>query len=440
MRFAARVVLAAGALVWAWGGGGAGAQTRAQPPLTLAALLSAQMPGDTRVTPFWLGGRLWLVMEAVGAEPGRLAGDDIDVEVVRRHPAVASYYLWRLAETAIWWRGLWPAGAGSLSEVVLLVPGSPAVAVQAGGQPGPWERPFSPAAAGAMQLFVEGQPPQTAADRAGLVEAAKALAVDGDARYARYRPRASLSVAPDVGDLVRARTLYEAAWELDPSSSRAASQMAAVDRRLAAAALFGRALAVVGEHEPMLREADRRHHEEGQRRHAYFLERSTELLERALELDPDLVGAAALLDRVRRALGDRPSARLFEPPGAEAEWRALFESRSVALEPAAVLAGQERRWGRLVRFSGTVVERTADTLVVQVEEPGNAAPAGMPGALVRVSTGLVASGPGPGTALAYAVGSPVRIVGEWMGIQRVVLDDGAPRTVLMVTAAFIDGQ
>lgn len=415
---------------------------------TLREVFSDTLLGDGSVVALPMGDWLLLVALEPRMVPGRVAGDAVDFEMVRRYPAVAAYYLWRAAGAAAEHRVAW-------RRLVVAFPGQPGVGAEADAQaallaPGDV---FEPALAGdAIRVYVDGALMNP--DPASWALAADGLAVRGDAWLERYRPRGSLGSAPDISSLVRARRLYEAALDLYPTHSQAASRIAVVDEKLEAASLFGRAAALLEQHERALREADRRHDELGAQRHSFYLWRAAELLQESLRRDKALLGAAAALDRVMRLLGDRPRPPFETAAQLEAELKEAYQRQARELDyPQARSAGEALR-GLRVHLAGTVVQRaeygpqgttgTANRppgLLVAVQGPGAAGQESPSGGVAGEDPWLVyvqlPEGVLPEPVQEVPVGQQVEVWGELAGNYRFREPSGRSRVVLRVVAAYV---
>ena len=378
---------------------GLAAATAAAPATSvpLAALREAlreEVLGDAVLEPAWAPGvAMFLLLQPEGltARGGR---DAIDLELVRRQPGTAAYYLWRAMGRAVE-HGL------SFRQAVLVVPGDPhgqpAQASATAGLPvqvqAVWEAPgtvegtegevpepgpFDPATAlNQVRVWVEGQPWQP--DPALWATAADLLVLSGDRWLGRYRAFGSLGPMPDVSPLARAQRLYQAALELYPAHRAARGQLSVVEEKLQAVSLFSRAERLMEEHERPLREADRRHDELAATRHSFYLWRAAELLEQALELDRSLLGGAAALERIRRLLGDRPKLPYETAAQLEAELKAAYMQQAVELDYDQARRSGEAMRGTRVHLRGQVLRRIEGSrampaaLVVALAAAGGAA-------------------------------------------------------------------
>ena len=428
--------------------------------------LREELLGDSVLEPAWVPGLAVFVLMDGGPHALRAGRDPVDVEVVRRYPTAAGYYLWKAARRASE-QGL------AVRRAMLVVPGDPAVQAlweapdgeslpaqgtareKAGGSsPGS----FDPVAAvSEVQVWVDGQ--RWRSQAAHWAQAAEMLAADGDRWLERFRGYGSLGSLPDAAPLVRAQRLYQAALELYPGHNRARDQLALVEQRLQAVALFGRAQRLAEEHERALREAERRHDELAVTRHSYYLWKATELLEQSLQLDRGLLGAAAALDRLRRALGDRPKPPYETAAQLEAELRESYVRQSAELDYEQARRAAETVRGSRVHLRGQVLQwlesrapvsvavtvalvGTGERPVVYVELPRHLweqperGPEGQGQAGAEASNG---GDRGGRLALGIAAGSIVDVWGELAGSVR-YRDPGSGRvvTVPRVMAAYVE--
>lgn len=409
----------------------------------LRARLAEEMLGDSFVEPVLLPDQVVFVVQMPEVGPGRPKPDRIDFDVVRQYPGVALYYLWRLG-------GRIEKLVRLPERVAVVFPGEPQVAAYAPAGQAMWSGSFRPdAALAAGRVLVNGTPWE--ADPAIWARAADTLSVDADRWHGDYRPRGSLGPPADISPLTRARRLYEAALDLYPAHQRAQAQLARVEARLEAASLFGRAEALLQEHEGPYRTADRRHDDLGVRRHSFYLWRAADLLTQSLELDRDLLGAAASLDRVRRLLGARPRPPFDSVADLEAELRRTYEAGAVPLDYVAARSAGDTMRGVRVRLDGEVrrlIERNGKVVaaVVALAGGGGEAAGGQGSAQVvpggTESTYLVyvqLPGPVPGQPdVEVAVGQRVTVWGELAGNYPFRDDAGRPIIVVRVAAAYVE--
>ena len=435
-------------------------------PVALASLREAlreEVLGDAVLEPAWAPGLVVFVLLQPQGLASRGGRDTIDLELVRRQPGAAAYYLWRAMGRATehglsFWRALLvvPGEASEQGGPAPAAPG-PALRVQAGQVQALWEAsgpgqgpdsappelgPFDPSTAlNHVRVWVDGQPWQP--DPAMWARAADLLASDGDRWLGRYRAMGSLGAMPDVSPLERAQRLYQAALELYPAHPAARTQLSAVEEKLQAVSLFARAERLIEEHERPLREADRRHDDLAATRHSFYLWRAVDLLEQALELDRSLMGGAAALERIRRLLGDRPKPAYETAAQLEAELRVAYVQQAVELDYDQARRSGEAARGTRVHLRGQVLRRIEGTrampaaVVVALVEGGEPKGAGTPPqqeARARPIVYVQLPGPLPGVP----EGSLVEVWGELVGNYRYRDPSGRPTLVVRVAAAYVE--